>query len=312
VSLTASPTLLAAMAEMPLCRLVFAHRFLEDAPLEPLKGSLWHGVFGACLHDLQPAAYAALFDLEESRRPWALVPPLDAEPWVPAGAVVQAAITLIGPEAVPHAAACVQALAEMGRRGLGSRRAKAELLEVALQSAEGDLLPWPEAYSGLAAAIPPIGTPSAAQVWLAAQAQARSQLSAQAQGLSLRLLTPLRLKQGGEIQRDAPELALLQRRLLGRWVLLNPQREGGLFAPGERDAWLGLAEQAPLLEHHLQGLSWQRRSARQQRHMPLEGLCGRLRYGPPAQALRPWWALAEWLQLGSKTSFGLGVVQMAA
>jgi hypothetical protein len=301
-----SPQMMAAMAELPLCRLVFAHRFLEDAPLEPLKGSLWHGVFGACLHDLQPQAYAALFGLDDSRRPWALVPPLDTETWVPAGAVVQAAITLIGREAVLHAAACVAALQEMGHRGLGSTRARAQWLEVALQSADGALLPWPDVSQRLDAPLPPGGLPSAAQVWQAAAAQAHAQPT---QGLGLRLLTPLRLKEGGEIQREAPSLGLLQRRLLGRWVLLNPQREGGLFAPGERDAWLALAEQAPLLEHHLQGVSWQRRSARQQRHMPLEGLCGRLRYGPPAQALRPWWALAEWLQLGSKTSFGLGVVQ---
>jgi hypothetical protein len=301
--------MMAAMAELPLCRLVFAHRFLEDAALEPLKGSLWHGVFGACLHDLQPRAYGALFGLEDSRRPWALIPPLDTETWVPAGAVVQAAITLMGHGAVAHAAACVAALEEMGKRGLGRQRARAELLEVALQSAEGELLPWPEEAHTLGAQAVAGGLPSAAQVWRVAE---QAQTTVPAQGLSLQLMTPLRLKEEGNIKREAPSLALLQRRLLGRWVLLNPPREGGLFAPGERNAWLALAEQAPLLEHHLQGLAWQRRSARQQRHMPLEGLCGKLRYGAPAQALRPWWALAEWLQLGSKTSFGLGVVQASA
>jgi hypothetical protein len=88
---------------------------------------------------------------------------------------------------------------------------------------------------------------------------------------------------------------------------------GRLFAPGERALWLALAEAAPTPSSHtLQWIEAQRHSRRSGHDMPLAGLVGTLHYPAPAGALRPWFELADWLQLGSKANWGCGVIAVSA
>ena len=293
-----SPRLQRAFASLPLLRMPFAHRMQGDLRLEPFKGGLWHGVFGASLHDISVEAFECLMEqADDARRPWALHPPEMTDEWVPAGGVMRGSLLLAGTPAIAHAAACAQALQRMGERGFGSERVRATLVELGARHADGT-----EATLAAVVSAPP----TALDVWRIAACGARDTAPA---GLRLRLATPLRIKHEGELLRAVPPLDILMRRLLARLVLLLPQQPGGLFEPGERDELLYLALAAPLVAHQLMGVEWTRYSARQKRTMPFEGLLGTLEYGPPAGVLLPWFALAEWLQLGAKTTFGFGVVE---
>jgi CRISPR/Cas system endoribonuclease Cas6 (RAMP superfamily) len=44
--------------------------------------------------------------------------------------------------------------------------------------------------------------------------------------------------------------------------------------------------------------------------MPLEGVTGRLHFEGPVGPLLPWLQLADWLQIGTKTTFGFGVIEV--
>lgn len=301
-----SPALRDALRALPLLRLHFVHRMLGDLECEPFKGSLWHSLFGLCLHDLDEPAFAALMRADEQHRPWVLCPPLDTETIIPAGVEVEGCLTLLGAPAIAHADACVRALQAMGERGFGRARVPARLEGVWVDTAGREPAAAgasPHAASGGDGAV------SAWDFWAQASADADEDAATGRVGLSLRLASPLRLKLQGDLLRDVPPLQLLMRRLLGRLVVLSAERDGGLFAPGEYLDLLRLAEAAPVLAHHLAGVRWERRSSRTGSSMPFEGLLGRVDYGAPASALLPWFALGEVLQLGSKVTFGMGVVR---
>jgi CRISPR/Cas system endoribonuclease Cas6 (RAMP superfamily) len=63
------------------------------------------------------------------------------------------------------------------------------------------------------------------------------------------------------------------------------------------------------VEHQLQAWHWRRHSHRSGQDMPLEGVTGRLHYLGPRRTLLPWLHLADWMQIGSKTTFGFGVIE---
>lgn len=295
VLITQSETLQHALTQFRLLRLAFAHEFEADWAAEPFKGNLWHGLFGACLHEVSPPAYQALYGLDEAKRMWALIPPLSTEPWLPKHVPVQSGITLFGP-AIEHVGAVMQALALMGKKGFGRDRVRAELLEVGALGLDDH----------------PVGlhNPDAVvcgwDIWQQAQTAWQHE---EPTAIDVHFLTPLRIKSNGEILSEPPTLEILIRRCLGRFVLLAPQLPNGVFGEGDQRQPLDLAAQCTALAADWVHPSWARRSARQQRTMPFEGLMGVVRYGAPASALLPWLNLAYWMQLGSKTSFGLGLLE---
>ena len=299
---SASDTLQASLEGLSMLRLGFGHRLCADISLDPFKGGLWHGVFGACLHDLAPQAFDHLMAPGAQHRPWALRPPLQIDTWIPAGALLQGELILFG-DSARHADACLAALDEMGRRGLGSQRVPA-----ALESA------WAVIAGGAAVPLATGSrqTVSAWDVFAHAQIDAPDVLGhveGSELGLEVRLLSPLRVKTGNELLRDLPTLKFLVQRSIARLVVNLPRGDAGLFAPGEHAALMRAADASPLLAHLVDGVQWQRRSSRQHRVMPFEGLMGTLLYGGAATAAYPWMALAEWWQLGTKTTFGLGVIR---
>ena len=280
-----------------MLRIGLRHRLAGDLQTEPFKGALWHGVFGACLHDLAPGAFDALMRAEVQQRRWALRPPLELDGWIPAGAALDSELLLIG-DAAAHAPACVAAADEMGRRGFGPSRVPAPLEAVWGVDAAGRPVP----LSGAEAPVTALDVYEQAREVTVVPAATSAELE-------LRLLSPLRLKAGNELLRELPDYRLLVRRSVARLVMNLPEGDVGLFAPGEHAALMEAAAAVPLVAHRVDGVQWLRRSARQRRVMPFEGLLGTLVFGPGAAAAYPWLALAEWWQLGGKTTFGLGVVE---
>ena len=297
-----SPTLRAALAVLPMARLPFGHCFDTEGRLDAFKGSVWRSLFGLSLHQVDAVAYAALMGGEDTLRLWCLQAPDTMDEWLPAGAELQGVLTLLGP-AVDHAAACVQALHDMGRHGFGRQRLKASMrllpdgtsaLRTHLASAPGDRLD---------SAVTALDVHGAAQQEL--QAVGHQQLK-----LEVHFVSPMALKFDGDLVRAVPSLSMLVQALARRLVQVVPQRAGGLFQEGERGAWLDLAAQCPTVAHHMGGLVTSRWSSSQRRAMPLEGVMGTAVYGGPAHCLAPLLTLAQWLQLGKKTTFGQGVVRL--
>jgi CRISPR/Cas system endoribonuclease Cas6 (RAMP superfamily) len=208
----------------------------------------------------------------------------------------------MGEEGLTQAAACLGALHDLGRSGLGPQRGSARLCELAQVLPDGRWLP-------LAGARSRFESVTAADLWDAGRTLLQQRDAAPA-GLTVELLTPLRLRRNGQDLREPPTLEELWRRFSRRLVtLLPPNLPGGVFGDQEHPQWCDWARGCALEDCRTQRVHWERWSARQQRAMPFEGLLGSLQYAAPAAQALPWLHLAHWLQLGAKTTFGLGVLR---
>lgn len=279
-------------------QIAFVHELQGDLPWPDFAGSLWHGVLGAALHDIDADAYTALYGAQDDdARLWSLVPPLVEEEWVPAGACVTSQLRLIGP-LMPLAGACVAAFAAFGDRGLGSERVPARLVDVQVHG------PWGPCALG----------DTASAVWRGLDVWDDALRGAADAALELRCRTPLRFKRRGEVCAEVPALEDLLRRAIARIARLLPAQGEGLrfMAEGEKAGWLDWAGSVSLLQSEAVPVRVPRYSARQRREMVFEGVGGRWLYGAPAARALPWLRLAQCLQLGAKTTFGFGVIECIA
>lgn len=269
--------LLAALARLQVLELEAVHRLEQDAPLPAFKGFLWHAVFGARLHAASADAFGALMGAGPSLRPWVLEPPLDLRTRLPQGSELRWRIRLFGDE-VRHAEACMAAMRAFGEDGLGEPRSHASLQALACRTID---------VRGLAAGAGAAAAP-----------------------LQLRLATPLAIRADGRVQQEPPTLPVLLQRVFARVARLAPRMPQGLFAQGERELLLQRAQASPCEWSDLDWVALTRRSARQQRAMPFAGWRGALRFPAPASALQPWFELARVLQVGARTTFGFGVIDI--
>lgn len=126
--------------------------------------------------------------------------------------------------------------------------------------------------------------------------------------LGLELITPLRIKTEQGYVRHAPELSVILSRLISRVSQLTGL--GRFYLPGV-DEMLSSSQQAQIVQEQLVWDDLNRYSVRQAREMPMGGLRGHILYACSNAGVYPWLALGEWLQLGTKTTFGLGVYRIS-
>lgn len=123
-------------------------------------------------------------------------------------------------------------------------------------------------------------------------------------GLTLRLVTPLRLLQGGALCRE-PHFPVLLTNLLRRLenlVCFHCEQDGE-FPYGDL---LERAEAIRLARNETRWYDWERYSNRQERRMKLGGLVGAVTYEGDLTPFLPLLALGEWVNVGKGTTFGLG------
>jgi hypothetical protein len=125
---------------------------------------------------------------------------------------------------------------------------------------------------------------------------------------ALESLSPLALARPGAPGDTPPDTALVWRRLLSRLQQLQPPADRAL--PPTLRAWTDWVDRQPEQASAWQRVRGRRHSARQARQMPLSGWSGHIAWGPGSAALQPWWRLAQAVQLGAKTGFGLGAVRL--
>lgn len=126
---------------------------------------------------------------------------------------------------------------------------------------------------------------------------------------TLASLTPLALARPEGPGGAPPDTALVWRRLLSRLQQLHGPGRRAL--PTELRHWTDWVDRQPEQASAWQRVCGRRHSVRQARQMPLSGWHGQITWGPASAALQPWWRLAQAVQLGAKTRFGLGALRLS-
>ncbi|MEW6559356.1 MAG: CRISPR system precrRNA processing endoribonuclease RAMP protein Cas6 [Pseudomonadota bacterium] len=261
-------------------------------------GALLHSGLGMMLAKVSPAVFALFIGGEDARagessrpRPWWMLPPLDTRLAFAPGDDLQVDLLFANPQP-EWAPVCAQALAALGEAGVGKMRGRFVLLR-------HEPVPWDP--SGRLALAEPAA--------LIDMLQSARSAAANDGHLGVQLLTPLRMKGEGGLVQQAPSAVLFLKRLLARAAMLAgvPVQE----LPLASDA----LQQATAMRITQQALHWDdlsRYSARQQAELPMGGLTGWLRYSSkaPMDAVFAWLSVGEWLQVGTKTTFGLGAYRL--
>jgi hypothetical protein len=311
--LTAEPSL----PELRWLHLESVHALRGDLSLggPGTLGNVLRSVLGLALHQQAPATaerFMGRADEADALRPWWMWPQEPDEGCFAAGAPLHVRWSLSA-TALHHLSPLVQALETIGRLGLGSQRVKADLVSLQVLSPYGTM--------SLSGAREPDATWSAQMLWQQACTEAALQWSAaqamppgRFRPLWIRAHTPLRLKRRGELLLAAPALDQVINACMGRLDALARASADKLPRPDalwlERQVWLQWAQGFEPLHTETVDVSLSRWSSRQRRSMVLSGLRGLWSYETLAVLALPWLRLAEHLQLGGKTSFGMGTLQV--
>jgi CRISPR/Cas system endoribonuclease Cas6 (RAMP superfamily) len=329
-------------SSLTLARYEFRLLAREEVELPALLGSTLRGAFGhafkaiACsvahqdchrclLRDV--CVYPTFFEsrIEEARhllsknqsapRPYIFQPPVppltrrisqqqELKLHVAAGGSLSFNLTIFGTERrkLPYV---IYAVSLMAQHGLGASRAPFDLVDVAVLNEVGEkssiYTPQVEKVEPHENHVPTLD----------ALVAARLQEIKNADRVTLRLLTPLRVREQGAVQETLSCLRLINH-LSRRLALLNGAY--GL-APQDFDYKSLLAQAATIRTERtdLWRHEFQRLSNRQHQKIPQDGLLGELTFhGDGLKGLLPLLVAGEFLHVGSGTPFGLGRYQIVS
>ncbi len=286
--------------------------------LPPYKGAVFRGAFGnafrrvvcavprqdcaTCMLRLKclyvsifepppPADYPDAAKFSTAPAPYVLNPPLTNLQAFHPGDNLDFELVLIGPaiEALPY---FIYTFTELGRRGLGGRRGKYDLVKVDLLRGEKAI----QIYDGgpqMLSAYPP-GAPIEPQ--------------SEENGVStvtLHFLTPLRLKVKGDLVTKLT-FPLFLERLVNRLTLLNAFYNGNSGPLPHFEPLLSLAPNISVTNDELHWHDWERYSSRQKDTMKFGGLKGPIAFSGDLGPFMPYVRVGQQVNLGQSTTFGLG------
>lgn len=295
---------------------------LEDEALLPtFKGSTFRGVFGRALKEVTCALkqqkcpdcllrrqciYVEVFEflpeLHSAGRPppphpFVIEPPLDVRTHLWAGDQFDFSLLLFG-KANDYLPYFVYAFEQMGRIGVGrhleGRRARFRLLAVTTPTQE-------LVYQGDQRTLRP-----ARPLFLSLASFAAA--STCAHTLSLKILTPLRLKFQNRLQAELP-FHVLVRAALRRIASLLEQFGEGEPALDYRGL-VARAQEVTVADSSLRWFDLKRYSHRQGQAMLLGGLVGSVTYAGNLSEFLPLLKFVEKTHLGKATTFGLGKIEI--
>jgi hypothetical protein len=274
-----------------LVNMVVTLQLQGDCSLPAFKGSMWHGWFGHALKQVSESTFNVLYQQQdhEQPKPYAIEPGKDQKIEWRAGELIQFSLCLFG-SACDLAPIVHKALSAGEALGLGKARTPVSL--VALNTTG------------------PIGQVALYQACSLAEYVAKpvtTNLS-----LSMLLQTPLRLKQQGKIIHNAQ---LLTGKLLAGQAKRRLIQLAKYWVGPEPDILEALARQNLVDEHaklntRLYFEDWQRYSLKQREFIPFGGFKGVINIHNCSPDLYQWLKIGEALQLGGKTTFGLGCYQL--
>lgn len=259
------------------------------------SGSIWHGGIGQMLAQVSPQAFITLYQTEPESRLYSILPIHAVE--LPDGVLFELQITLFG-KGVDYALAIAQAVNQLGVVGLRpGGRYELEAASYLSSSAEELFFSKEQGFIALPQAME-------AANWLGVEA-------AEVGRCEVRLITPLRIKEGNELLRTAPSYAQLMRRIFGRIDQLAHAAQSATPLPKEMRAEIYAEAEAVQIESaNITPFSIERRSARSGQQMQFGGLIGRVIYRGEQRLTLPWLRLAALVQAGGKTAFGFGGLEI--
>lgn len=283
----------ALLARFEVLRLNVTLQLQGDCSLPAYKGSMWHGWLGHALKLVSEPAFAACYQQHdhEQPKPYAIQPGWDQKTEWQQHEIIQFGLALFG-DAVSLLPAMIHAVQAGQQLGVGLKRTKVKLIAVEAITPDGLSLQL---------------KPQPLQQWLKPSTLLPG-------SLGLHFHTPLRLKQQGQLVRHAE---LITPRLLAsqaRRRLLQLTR----YWVADDEALLAAIHQAPLgtdavqLHTELYFEDWLRYSLKQHEFQPFGGLKGYASCTGSLGQFYLWLQLGALLQIGGKTTFGLGCFSLAA
>lgn len=316
-----------------LSRFRFAIRASEEIVFPAYKGSVFRGGFGyvfkkvACTQKdttcnecllISTCVYSYVFETPPPKdseflrlyprvpHPFIIEPPLDDKQIYAPGTEMDFHLVLIG-RAADYIPYFIYTFIELGKTGIGRSRARYELIRAeGLDGRNHPIVIYTNETKTILANPPVVRFPfDRGTEFRIPNPEFTTQTVTDT--LTLRFLTPTRIRYNGSLTNQLPFHVLL-RNLLRRISSLS------YFHCGERLDWdfKGLIEKAGTVEtvsSDLRWFDWERYSARQGRRMKLGGVVGAVKYHSESNRLTnflPLIRLGQYVHVGKGTSFGLG------
>jgi hypothetical protein len=302
-------------AVLPVARYRFAFRMADELYLPEYAGSLLRGQFGAALRRIacmtgrpecaecplyRTCPYPAIFEtpapaahalqrFSQVPNPYVVEPPPLGTRYVPAGGTVAFHLVLVG-RALAQLPLIAYALQRAFAHGIGRRRARGRIEDVAIERPGADQSLWDAAHERINAHEQTLTVPPLPDIG----------------AVTLTIATPLRLQnQGRAVPPDGLRPRTLFTALLRRAALLC---ELHAALPGLAGDAARLAARAERLNdrRELAWKDWTRFSSRQDREMTLGGVIGAWTLSGDLAELLPWFWLGQWLHVGKNATMGMG------
>ena len=290
-------TLSNAWEDFPILRLRFFLRS-NGLSLPHFHGAFWHSVLGMGLHRKFPETYEALWK-KEGCQLYAIHAPMCLDSLIQPGEIVSFDLTLFG-DATRYALHCMEALHDVSISGLGRKTFHGERGTACLVAVESITPFGVEVLFGEGEESVANPAPFLAGDILSVAKGVRSNR------INLLCETPIHLKTDNRVCMVPPEFSLIVKRLLGRMNQFVP-----MPFTMEKKILLDRSLEVSQGCHDIGWFDIHRWSSRQEKDLIHGGIVGTLEYSGDLTPFLQWLTMGQWLQIGSKTTFGLGVYRLS-
>ena len=265
-------------------------------------GALFHGSLGWAMHDAAPALWQLGYGelAQQDSRPFSILPPRLPCQWQ-AGELLWFEFVGLAhmSQQLPE---LVQSFIRMGERGLGQNRFGFTVQQVVQNTPDGQCLLWQHSLPVLAINYQSRLLQNAVLHSLALS----EQIPSDSMAVRVECLSRLRLKEQGKVLQSAPSAVQLARAVCRRLLSLQHSTDTEKEQLYQLIANLASIQ---IYQDNSERSELHRYSQHQQQKHAIEGISGSWVYaGPQVKQLLPWLALARWLHVGGKTSFGFGAI----
>lgn len=268
----------------------------ESASLPPFLGSTLHGVLGWAL-TRHPTLYTYLFENkrfggsgQDIVNPY-IIEPIRTKAQYQPGEQLHFRLILIG-ESMRYAEDVVQVLAQVQQFRFGAARCLFELRDILHGDQYGPI--WQEGDFQTSALVP--------------ENIANASAEEQASWCSVHLITPLRIRRGGELVQQLNFATLI--RSITKRVHLLTERYGGMTDTAAAAQACEQAGDIRMASHALYLNRMHRYSNRKQESLDWSGLLGAMTFEGNLTQFTPWLHAARVLHIGRNSTFGCGQVDV--
>lgn len=318
-------------------RFTFIMEAKEEIHLPSYKGSTFRGAFGTqfkrvacalkkedcrdCLLK-QKCVYAYIFEshspdeanilgrVNSIPHPFVIEPPEEEKQRYLAGQTFSIGLILIG-EAIQYLPYFIYTFDLLGKNGVGRGRGSCQLQEAYTVSTQGDTKLIYCSKTRKVESFSEECIDLSQSVLTVMEEKALNSINNVPEEITLRFLTPTRLKYGGKLTIDL-EFHVFIRQLLRRLFLLRHYygkdrlSDAKLSGEGYHRILIDNARSTGIKESNLQWCDWERYSRRQDTRMKLGGFVGDIVYTGAISPFYPFIEAGKILHVGKGTSFGLG------